>query len=48
MFRLTIRTLFMFIQNFPFFLREFVDKNKKYKAICERLLRNVITDAIFR
>lgn len=48
MFRLTIRTLFMFIQNFPLFLRNFMDRNKKYKNICDRLLRNVISDAIFK
>lgn len=48
MFRLTIRTLFIFVQNFPLFLRDFVDKNKKYRGLCERLLRNTISDAIFK
>lgn len=48
LFKLTIRTLFMFIQNFPLFLRNFMDKNKKYKNICDRLLRNVISDTIFK
>ena len=47
-FRLTLRTLFMFIENFPLFLRDFIDKNKKYRNVCERLLRNVISDAIFK
>lgn len=47
-YRLTIRTLFKFIQNFPLFLRNFMDKNKKYKNTCDRLLRNVISDAIFK
>lgn len=48
MFRLSIRTLFMFIENFPLFLRDFVDRNKKFRTVCERLLRNVISDAIFK
>lgn len=47
-FRVTIRTLFMFVQNFPLFLKNFMDKNKKYKNICDRLLRSVISDAIFK
>lgn len=48
MFRLSIRTLFMFIENFPLFLRDFADRNKKFRTVCERLLRNVISDAIFK
>jgi len=48
MFRLSIRTLFMFIENFPLFLRDFVDRNKKFRTVCKRLLRNVISDAIFK
>jgi hypothetical protein len=45
---MTIRTLFLFVLNFPLFLRDFIDQNKKYRPLCERLLRTVITDAIFR
>ena len=47
-FKLVLRTLFTFISNFPLFLSDFVDRNKKYRTVCERLLRNVISDAIFR
>ena len=47
-FRLSTRTLFMFILNFPLFLRDFMDRNKKYKNICDRLLRILISDAIFQ
>lgn len=47
-FRLIVRTLFMFIENFPYFLRDFVDRNKKFRPVCDRLLRNVISDAIFQ
>lgn len=46
-FFLTTKLLFNFTINFPLFLRNFMDKSKKYKNTCERLLRNVITDAIF-
>jgi hypothetical protein len=38
----------MFVENFPLFLRDFIDRNKKYRTICERLLRNVVSDAIFK
>jgi hypothetical protein len=38
----------MFVENFPLFLRDFIDKNKKYRIICERLLRNIVSDAIFK
>lgn len=38
----------MFVENFPLFLRDFVDRNKKFRTVCERLLRNVISDAIFK
>jgi translation elongation factor EF-Ts len=38
----------MFVENFPLFIRDFVDKNKKFKNVCEKLLRNVISDAIFK
>jgi len=47
-FKMAIQTLFLYIIHFPIFLRNFMDKNKKYKNICERLLRNVICDAIFK
>lgn len=47
-FRAAIKTFFMFVQNFPLFLKNFMDKNKKYKNICDRLLRSVISDAIFK
>lgn len=47
-FRLIARTLFMFVENFPYFLRDFVDRNKKFRPVCDRLLRNVISDAIFQ
>ena len=43
-----MRTLFMFILNFPMFLRDFMDRNKKYKNTCDRLLRTLISDAIFK
>ena len=48
MFRLAVRTLFLFVNNFPIFLRDFIDKAKKYRNVCERLLRNVISEAVFR
>ena len=47
-FRVSMRTLFMFILNFPMFLRDFMDRNKKYKNTCDRLLRTLISDAIFK
>ena len=48
LYRLTLRTLFLFILNFPLFLRDFMDRSKKYKNICDRLLRNILSDAIFK
>jgi hypothetical protein len=48
MFKLTMRTLFMFICNFPIFLKDFMGRFKRYRNICERLLRNVLSDAIFQ
>lgn len=48
MYRLTLRTLFLFVRNFPLFLRDFMDHNKKYKNTCDRLLRNILSDAIFK
>lgn len=45
---MTIQTLFLYIINFPIFLRNFMDQNKKYKNICDRLLRTIISEAIFR
>jgi hypothetical protein len=48
MFKMAMQTLFLYIINFPIFLRGFMDRTKKYKNICERLLRNVICDAIFK
>lgn len=45
---MTLQTLFAYIINFPIFLRGFMDQNKKYKNICDRLLRSIISDAIFR
>lgn len=47
-YRLSMRTLFMFILNFPLFMRDFMDRNKKYKNTCDRLLRTLISDAIFK
>jgi hypothetical protein len=48
MFKLTMRTLFLFICNFPIFLRDFMGRFKKHRNICERLLRSVLTEAIFQ
>lgn len=45
---MSIRTLFLYVIHFPVFLRDFMDHNKKYKNICDRLLRQVISEAIFR
>lgn len=45
---MTLQTLFAYVINFPIFLRGFMDQNKKYKNICDRLLRGIISDAIFR
>lgn len=45
---MTIQTLFLYIVNFPIFLRGFMDQNKKYKNICDRLLRSIISEAIFK
>jgi len=45
---MSIQTLYLYIINFPIFLRNFMDKNKKYKSVCDRLLRNVISDGIFK
>ena len=47
-FRMAVRTLFLFVGNFPMFLRDFMDHHKKYKNICDRLLRTVISEAIFQ
>jgi hypothetical protein len=47
-FKMTMQTLFIYIVNFPIFLRGFMDQNKKYKNICDRLLRSIISDAIFK
>ena len=43
-----MKTLFVFICSFPIFLRDFMSRFKKYRNLCERLLRNVMTDAIFQ
>jgi hypothetical protein len=48
LFKMTLQTLFAYIINFPIFLRTFMDFNKKYKNICDRLLRSIISDAIFK
>lgn len=48
LYRLTVKTLFLFILNFPLFLKDFIDKNKKHKNICDKILRNIISDAIFQ
>ncbi len=47
-FKMTVQTLFLYIVNFPIFLRGFMDLNKKYKNICDRLLRTIISEAIFK
>jgi hypothetical protein len=45
---MAVRTLFLFVGQFPVFLRDFMDRAKKYKNLCDRLLRTVISDAIFQ
>ena len=47
LFSLGCKVLFAYAINFPLFLRTFMDKSKKYRSVCEKLLRNYISDAIF-
>lgn len=47
LFSLACKVLFAYAINFPLFLRNFMDKSKKYRSVCEKLLRNYISDAIF-
>jgi hypothetical protein len=43
-----MRTLFLVVENFPLFLKDFMDHHKKYKNLCDRLLRTLLSEAIFR
>jgi hypothetical protein len=47
LFTLASKVLFAYAINFPLFLRGFMDKSKKYRSVCEKLLRNSISEAIF-
>jgi hypothetical protein len=47
LFTLSSKALFYYAINFPLFLRNFMDKSKKYRSVCEKLLRNYISEAIF-
>ena len=49
LFRLAIESLFLFSINFPMDLRLWYDreKDKQRQELCQRILKNMISDALF-
>jgi hypothetical protein len=49
LFKLLIQSLFIFTSNFPMDLRLWYDKqkDKKQQSLCQKILKNIISDALF-